>query len=140
LRPFGIFFPFWYAAPRKIWLPWRDSISRPIAPISFMAVGDDTSRSCRQGYFVSFIQCWQFKCQNTTESRGTIQCQFIPNGQIWRKPLKFSRQCAFRAKKCFSRYFGDKPSGKLYKGFAYKSEKMSKNRGKNCHVDIFRRW
>jgi hypothetical protein len=22
LRPFGIFFPFWFVVPRKIWQPW----------------------------------------------------------------------------------------------------------------------
>jgi hypothetical protein len=26
--PFGIFFPFWYVVPRKIWQPWCDAAAR----------------------------------------------------------------------------------------------------------------
>jgi hypothetical protein len=41
-------------------VPWQDSISRPIAPISSVAGGDDTTRPCRQDnvpgiFWVSFI-------------------------------------------------------------------------------------
>jgi hypothetical protein len=28
LLSFGIFFPFWYAAPRKIWQPWFPSTKK----------------------------------------------------------------------------------------------------------------
>jgi hypothetical protein len=32
-------------------VPWRDSISRPIAPVSSVAGGDDTASLRRQGMF-----------------------------------------------------------------------------------------
>jgi hypothetical protein len=41
--------PFWKFFKLPSYLPWRDSISRPIAPISSVACGDDTTRPRRQG-------------------------------------------------------------------------------------------
>jgi hypothetical protein len=50
----GIFYP----------LPWRDSISRPIAPVTFVAGGDDITRPRRQGKhrYTLCTWVWNFIC------------------------------------------------------------------------------
>jgi hypothetical protein len=43
------FFNFVFIKTTTLCIPWRDSISRPIAPISSVAGGDVTTRPRRQG-------------------------------------------------------------------------------------------
>jgi hypothetical protein len=61
LRPFGTFMPIcffiFYKSNHPI--PLRDSTSRPIAPVSSVVGGDDTTRSRRQGVnSIYFAAIW----------------------------------------------------------------------------------